>query len=144
MNQLLKQCPAAHCLFFILPAAKHFFTFTALHKLSPFLPSGLILLLGKRANFRLGKLLWAQQLYSYTCIYIFNHHPTMPNHDNNLFQKSMLLKTKKISTSSFFHLHNSSPFNSRKSAPAYTMLLSKVSNKLHECCCSFLICPHEI
>lgn len=76
-------------MFFFLPAANHWFHCPP-QVLSPFLQLGLLFSAvfiwlpciwrsGKRVNFRLGRLSWAQQLYSSISIYIFKHHPAMPN-----------------------------------------------------------------
>lgn len=105
---------AAHFLLVILPAAKRFFALTALHKLSPFLPSRLILSLGKRANFRLGRLLWAWQLYSHICICIFKHHPATQSRWQQ-FVPGIQASTRKLPLLflSVVHLINSQPRGSQ-------------------------------
>ena len=145
-------------MFFFLPAANHWFHCPP-QVLSPFLQLGLLFSAvfiwlpciwrsGKRVNFRLGRLSWAQQLYSSISIYIFKHHPAMPNQWQwfVLGIHASLIKKKKENLSPLLpFIFTSCHFSTQSNpVPVSTMLLSEVSNDLHASFCSFLICPHDI
>lgn len=95
----------------------------------------------ERTNFRLGKLLWAQQLYLHIHILA---SPYNAKSMTTICSRNPCFLKKKLPPPLPF-MRTSHPFSThRKLAPASAMLLSKVSSKLHACYCPFLICPHEI